>query len=173
MPLGNLTSQFFANVYLNELDYYIKHVLKVKYYIRYVDDFVILHNSKQHLEDCKERIDKFLKSELELNLHPDKSKIISMRKGVGFLGFRIFNRHILLKKSNLRAMKRKYYIFTRQYHKHTIEYDKIYDFLEGWFAYAKNANIYKYRMNLSKLISVDFPNEISTKEYGRMNKIIT
>lgn len=47
MPLGNLTSQFFANVYLNELDQFVKHKLKAKYYIRYVDDFVILHNSKQ------------------------------------------------------------------------------------------------------------------------------
>ena len=49
MPLGNLTSQFFANVYLNELDYFVKHELKVKYYIRYVDDFVILHSSKEYL----------------------------------------------------------------------------------------------------------------------------
>ena len=53
MPLGNLTSQFFANVYLNKLDQFIKHKLRVKYYIRYVDDFVILHNSKQQLENEK------------------------------------------------------------------------------------------------------------------------
>ncbi len=50
MPLGNLTSQFFANVYLNELDYFVKHKLKAKYYIRYVDDFVILHPSKSQLK---------------------------------------------------------------------------------------------------------------------------
>ena len=58
MPLGNLTSQFFANAYLNELDYFIKHKLKVKYYIRYVDDFVILHNSKEQLEKWKAEIEK-------------------------------------------------------------------------------------------------------------------
>ena len=64
MPLGNLTSQFFANVYLNELDYFVKHKLKAKYYIRYVDDFVILHTSKKQLEDWKQQIDKFLKEKL-------------------------------------------------------------------------------------------------------------
>ena len=61
MPLGNLTSQFFANVYLNELDYFVKHNLKAKYYVRYVDDFVILRNSKGQLKIWKEEIDKFLK----------------------------------------------------------------------------------------------------------------
>ena len=60
MPIGNLTSQFFANVYLNELDYFVKHDLKAKYYIRYVDDFVILHESKEELESYKMSIDEFL-----------------------------------------------------------------------------------------------------------------
>ena len=68
MPLGNLTSQFFANVYLNELDYFVKHKLKAKYYIRYVDDFVILHPSKSQLEIWKKQIEEFLKKELKLEL---------------------------------------------------------------------------------------------------------
>ena len=63
MPLGNLTSQFFANVYLNELDYFVKHKLKAKYYIRYVDDFVILHRSKKQLEIWKKEINGFLNEE--------------------------------------------------------------------------------------------------------------
>src|SRR3989344_330036 len=84
MPLGNLTSQFFANVYLNELDQFIKHKLKTKYYIRYVDDFVLLHHSKIVLENYKTEINEFLKSELKLELHPDKSKIFSLAKGTAF-----------------------------------------------------------------------------------------
>ena len=60
MPLGNLTSQFFANIYLNDLDYFVKHKLKAKYYIRYVDDFVILHTSKETLEIYKDKINKYL-----------------------------------------------------------------------------------------------------------------
>ena len=81
MPLGNLTSQFFANVYLNELDYFVKHKLKAKYYIRYVDDFVILHQSKEQLEIWKKQINHFLNTELKLELHPDKSKIVSLSNG--------------------------------------------------------------------------------------------
>ncbi|MEK6974413.1 MAG: reverse transcriptase domain-containing protein [Nanoarchaeota archaeon] len=75
MPLGNLTSQFFANVYLNELDKFIKHKLKARYYIRYVDDFIVLHNNKVILEDYKNQIDEFL-GIIKLELHPDKSKVV-------------------------------------------------------------------------------------------------
>ncbi|MCX6749062.1 MAG: reverse transcriptase domain-containing protein [Candidatus Pacearchaeota archaeon] len=101
MPLGNLTSQFFANVYLNELDYFIKQGLKAKYYIRYVDDFVILHNSREQLEEWKEKIDIFLREKLRLELHPEKSKVIPLSKGVDFVGFRCFYYFRLLRKRNI------------------------------------------------------------------------
>ncbi len=90
MPLGNLTSQFFANVYLNELDYFVKHKLKTKFYIRYVDDFIILHKSKLQLEIWKKEIEKFLIENLKLELNQQKSKIFSLSRGVDFVGFRIF-----------------------------------------------------------------------------------
>src|SRR3989344_6812212 len=92
MPIGNLTSQFFANVYLNELDHFVKHKLKAKYYIRYVDDFVILHKNKEILENYKKEIDNFLKT-IKLELHPDKSKIITIVKGFSLLGYRVFYHH--------------------------------------------------------------------------------
>jgi len=90
MPLGNLTSQFFANVYLNELDYFAKHKLKAKYYIRYVDDFIILHKSKLQLEKWKQEINEFLKKELKLELHQEKSRILPLSRGIDFVGFRNF-----------------------------------------------------------------------------------
>jgi hypothetical protein len=99
MPLGNLTSQFFANFYLNELDYFVKHKLKARHYLRYVDDFVILHRDKGILETRKQEIDLFLKQNLEIELHPEKSRIIPLNKGVTFLGFRIFSKYRLLKKT--------------------------------------------------------------------------
>src|SRR3989344_7939290 len=102
MPLGNLTSQFFANVYLNELDYFVKHNLKAKYHIRYVDDFVILHNSKEQLENWKIEIDRFLMEKLKIKLHPQKSKVISLSRGIDFVGFRNFYYHRLLRKRNIR-----------------------------------------------------------------------
>ncbi len=107
MPLGNLTSQFFANVYLNELDWFVKTKLKKKYYIRYVDDFVIFERDKGQLEFYKDEINIFLKNELNIWLHPDKSKILRLGHTINFLGFRVFYYHKLLKKSNIRKMKRK------------------------------------------------------------------
>jgi retron-type reverse transcriptase len=141
MPLGNLTSQFFANVYLNELDKFVKHNLKVKYYVRYVDDFVLLHPSKKQLEVWKERIGKFLREELKLELHPDKSKIISLSKGVDFVGFRNFYYFRLLRKRNLKNMKRKVESFS----KGEISREKMAEIFQGWNAYAKWVNSYKVR----------------------------
>ena len=138
MPLGNLTSQFFANVYLNELDKFVKHKLRAKYYIRYVDDFVILHSSKEQLEKWKEEIKIFLKEKLKLELHPDKSKIISLSKGVDFVGFRNFYHYRLLRKRNVRNIKRKIHLF--QYGKITDENFK--EIFQGWNAYASWANSY-------------------------------
>ena len=169
MPLGNLTSQFFANVYLNELDQYIKHKLKVKYYIRYVDDFVILDSDKTKLIKYKEDIIQFLKQKLNVELHPDKSKIITLRNRLTFLGFRVFYYHKLLKKSNIRKMRIKFGILNKYYKYRKIDYDSIYDFLEGWFAYAKQANTYILRKKLAEKIENTFPNEISTKEINKIS----
>ncbi len=136
MPLGNLTSQFFANVYLNELDKFVKHKLKVKYYLRYVDDFVILHKSKKQLKRWKTEIDNFLKNKLKIQLHPDKSRIINLSRGVDFVGFRNFYHHKLLRKRNVANMKRKINLFNKQ----EIDYDKFIEIFQGWKAYASWAD---------------------------------
>jgi RNA-directed DNA polymerase len=136
MPLGNLTSQFFANVYLNELDQYVKHTLKGKYYLRYVDDFVILHSSKWQLEIWKEQIDKFLKNELKVELHPDKSKVIPLSKGIDFVGFRNFYYYRLLRKRNIGEIISK----INAYNQNLISESQLSESLQGWCAYAKWAN---------------------------------
>ncbi len=99
MPIGNLTSQFFANVYLNELDQFVKHELKVKYYIRYVDDFVILHEDRKELERLRSKIDGFLKCNLKIGLHDEKTRVIALKRGITLLGFRVFYHYKLRKKS--------------------------------------------------------------------------
>ena len=101
MPLGNLTSQFFANIYLNELDQFVKQELKVKCYIRYVDDFVVMDNSLKKLEEWKKLIGSFLQEHLHLDLHPDKSKIIPAQRGIDFLGLKFFPRHKIMRKRNI------------------------------------------------------------------------
>jgi RNA-directed DNA polymerase len=148
MPLGNLTSQFFANVYLNELDQFVKHELKAKQYIRYVDDFVILHHSEEQLTEWKEKIAEFLREKLLLGLHPEKTRIILSKRGVDFLGLKVFPYHKLMKKRNIRSFKKKLRLICEKYNHGEIMYDEIYDFLEGWIAYAKNANTYNLRRKI-------------------------
>lgn len=87
LPLGNLTSQLFANIYLNEFDQFIKHKLKIKFYIRYTDDFVIFYQDKEFLQSLIPLISGFLSKKLHLKLHPNKISIISLRNGVDFLGW--------------------------------------------------------------------------------------
>ncbi len=171
MPLGNLTSQFFANVYLNELDWFVKSTLKAKYYIRYVDDFVILESDRRKLELYKKRINEFLKNKLNLQLHKDKSKIFKLGDSINFLGFRVFYYHKLLKKSNLRKMRTTFKILEGRYNHQEIDYDELYDFLEGWIAYTKNANTYKLRKKILADFESEFPNGIPSKEINRYHEI--
>lgn len=148
MPLGNLTSQFFANVYLNELDQFVKHKLKAKYYLRYVDDFVILHNSNKFLGDCKGKINNFLKTELKLELHPDKSKVIPLYKGIKLFGFRAFYYHKLLRKSNLRKFMRKLAELKKKLAFGLITEEDLTESIKGWTGYAMHGNTYKLRKGL-------------------------
>ena len=152
MPLGNLTSQFFANLYLNELDYFVKHELKAKYYIRYVDDFVILHNSKEQLEKWKDKINRFLRDKLKLELHSQKSKIIPLSHGIDFVGFRNFYYFRLLRKRNIKNMLSK----IKKYKLEELSKEKLLESFQGWQAYAKWANSYKLRkMVVKKIYAVD------------------
>ncbi|MBN2051903.1 group II intron reverse transcriptase domain-containing protein [Candidatus Woesearchaeota archaeon] len=171
MPLGNLTSQFFANVYLNELDKYVKHDLRAKYYIRYVDDFVIMHCSAEQLNEHKERINCFIKKRLGLQLHPDKSKIRPLHAGTNFLGLRVFPNHKLLKKSNIRKFRSKLSRIQAQYAEKEITYDKVYAFLEGWVTYAKNANSYNLRRKIAKEFEAKFKGNIAEVEINRWQKL--
>ena len=142
MPLGNLTSQFFANIYLNELDYFIKHNLKIKYYVRYVDDFIILDSSKSKLRTWKQQINTFLKGKLKLELHPDKSRIIPLSKGIDFVGFRNYYHFRLLRRRNLVNIKNK----IQEFKKNQLSYEKLLESFNGWFAYSKWADSH----NISK-----------------------
>ena len=148
MPLGNLTSQFFANIYLNELDYFVKHKLKAKYYIRYVDDFVVLNSNKEFLQDYKDKIINYLLN-LKLELHPDKSSILFIRNGITFLGYRIFYHYKLLRKSNIRKFGRNLKQKVKLYGS-GVTLEKLIKSLQGWFGYAIWANTYKFRKNIIK-----------------------
>jgi RNA-directed DNA polymerase len=148
LPLGNQTSQFFANVYLNDLDQFMKHRLKAKYYIRYVDDFVILHRDKAVLEMWRKEIDLFLSSNLRVELHPEKSKVERLEHGATFLGFRLFHKHRLLKKSNSKRIWKRLEKFKKGYDANEITSSEGLVRLEGWLAYAKFADTYNLRIRV-------------------------
>lgn len=86
LPIGNLSSQFFANILLNELDQFIKHELRIEYYTRYVDDMVLLHRSATVLNDAQERIEQFLALRLNLHINPKKTILQPVQRGVDFVG---------------------------------------------------------------------------------------
>ena len=156
MPLGNLTSQIFANLYLNDLDQFVKHKLKEKFYIRYMDDFVILHRSKEHLEYIRRLTSEFLSSELKLEMHPQKSKTISLHSGISFLGYRIFYNHKLLKKSNIRIFRRRLKEMIQEYKNNEISLEDIHNRTEAWLAYAEYANTFKLRRKIRNCVQ-DLP----------------
>ena len=144
MPLGNYTSKFFANVYLNELDYYVKHTLKAKYYIRYVDDFVILHRNKKRLKYFLEHINNFLPC-LKIKLHPEKTEIYALRNGINFLGYRIFYHYKLLRKRNIKYFMKKLEKNVSLYDNKEISEEQFESRINGWFGYAKFGNTFNFR----------------------------
>lgn len=107
MPIGSLTSQFFANVYLNELDQFVKHTLKVRGYVRYVDDFVLLADDPQTLLSWKIAIEGFLHERLRLALHPNKTVLQRCAQGIDFLGSIVFPDHRLARQRGVRALRRR------------------------------------------------------------------
>jgi len=104
LPLGNLTSQLFANVYMNRLDHFVKHALRARHYIRYSDDFVILSMDRVWLEAILPQIDGFLRAELKLSLHPGKVSIHTAASGIDFLGWVHFPDHRVLRTVTKRRM---------------------------------------------------------------------
>jgi retron-type reverse transcriptase len=111
LPIGSFTSQFFANLYLNELDQFIKHQLRVKYYIRYVDDFVLLAENSQMLLDWKLKIEEFLRLRLILAFHPQKIVLQQTTKGINFLGYIVRKNYLLVRKRVVKTFKRRLYFF--------------------------------------------------------------
>ena len=106
LPLGNLTSQLLVNIYMNEFDQFMKHKLKMKYYIRYADDFVILSQDKNYLQQISLKIQSFLRQHLDLFLHPDKISIETFASGVDYLGWVNFTDHRVLRAVTKKRMFR-------------------------------------------------------------------
>jgi len=107
LPLGNLTSQILVNIYMNEFDHFVKRELKIRYYIRYADDFVVFDANKKYLENTLPKIERFLESRLKLSLHPNKVSICTLASGIDFLGWVNFPNHRVLRTSTKKRMFKK------------------------------------------------------------------
>lgn len=153
IPIGNLTSQYYANMYLNELDQYIKRVLKVKYYVRYMDDFVIVLDSKEECKKIKKQIEDFLKDELLLELN-EKSRYYPSHMGVDFCGYRIFTTHRLLRNSNKIKIKKYVKTWNKLYNKKSLNIHKTLLSLKSWRGHISHCDSYKLERKI--LSSCDF-----------------
>ena len=140
LPIGNYTSQTFANVYLNEVDQYAKHILRLKYYFRYMDDIVAIVKTKKQAIRYLEAIRNFLKENLELELN-SKTQIFKSKQGVNFCGYKINEYRLKIRDKGKKKLKRKikklkYEIRTGQ--KSTKE---VYKYLVGHLGYIEIANV--------------------------------
>lgn len=144
LPIGSLTSQFFANVYLNELDQFIKHSIKIKNYVRYVDDFVIFGEKPEILIKNKKSIELFLENHLELKIHPNKTVIQRCNQGIDYLGAIIYPNHILTRQRSVKALRKRItwfkLIINNQAH-YSIS-TKNTSFSSGWNEWIKNHNCF-------------------------------
>ncbi|MCX6751378.1 MAG: reverse transcriptase/maturase family protein [Candidatus Nomurabacteria bacterium] len=148
VPIGNLTSQIFSNFYMNEFDQFIKHKLKVKYYARYTDDFIVVSKNKEYLVNLIPQINEFLNKNLELELHPKKVEIIPYHKGVDFLGYVVFPHHILVRKKTKKRIVNKLTLKLSQYQEGIIEKKTFQASLQSYLGVLSHANAYQFSENL-------------------------
>jgi len=179
IPLGNVTSQLFANVYLNELDKFIKHHLKMKYYLRYCDDFIILGSDKNFLKSLILKIDNFLKLNLNLSLHPNKIFIRKYHQGVDFLGYVSFPHYSILRNKTKKRMFRKIDLKVISFAVGELSLKSFKQTLCSYYGLLKHSNYYRLSKRLkifilSRLIKNPHINlEVSKLIRGFFNKILS
>lgn len=147
LPIGNLTSQFWANVYLNELDQFIKRRLHVRAYVRYVDDFLLFSGDKAELWAWKRALVDYLAS-LRLTLHERESTVYPTATGIPFLGLRLYPGHRLLKRKNGVAFQKRFLKWRKQVRRGELEMGKLRERVQGWVAHAQNADTWGLRRSL-------------------------
>lgn len=147
LPLGNYTSQMFANIYLNELDQYIKHNLKCKYYYRYMDDMVIMCANKAIAKDFLNKITIFLQENLKLSLN-SKTRIFKDIQGVNFCGYKINERRMKIRHTSKCRMKKKLKKYTNMLKEGKITLPEIQKSIAGWLGYVKHADSYNLRKSM-------------------------
>ena len=148
IPIGNLTSQLLANVYLHELDKFVKRELREPYYLRYMDDFVVMGPDKDHLHRIRQDIEAFLWERLRLTTN-DKTQVFPVAhrqgRGLDFLGFRMWPTHRRLRKQSIRRMRRKMRAYARRYAAGRVDLDQVGASVQSWVGHASHADTHQLR----------------------------
>jgi RNA-directed DNA polymerase len=147
LPIGNLTSQQWANVYLNPLDQFVKRELKCAAYLRYCDDFLLFHDDKAQLHQWRQEIILFLQT-LRLTLHEGKSAVFPVRLGVNFVGFRVFPTYRRLRRDNVRRAYRRLRELRAAYAAGDIPQERVSISVRSWIAHSQYAASYGLRRQL-------------------------
>ena len=151
LPIGNLTSQLCANIYLHELDEFVKHSLREKHYARYMDDFIVVHPDKAHLQRVRAQVEDFLARRLRLKTnHKTQVFPLSILRGraLDFLGYRIWATHRRLRKSSISRITLTLRTLQRQYAEGRISLDRIGQSVTSWVAHATHADAYGLRTRI-------------------------
>ena len=150
MPIGSLTSQLFANVYLNELDKFVKHSLKMKHYIRYMDDFIIFSENKTELHYILNEIENFLKTKLELELN-NKTRIHPVKTGVEFVGYIHFYNKTRIRKSSWKRFKKHLKTTKKSYDKNVINKETYNNTISSYYGHLKHT---KNKKIINKIVKM-------------------
>ncbi len=147
LPIGNLTSQFFANLYLNGFDHFVKEQLRAKKYLRYVDDFALFSDDRNFLTQARPASEKYLET-LRLKIHPIKSQLFETRYGANFVGFRILPERTRVRNDNLRRSRLRIKQMQKDYAQGKVSLDKLVQRLQSWEAHLKHGDTYRLRRSI-------------------------
>lgn len=148
LPIGNLTSQFWANVYLHQLDMFVKQSLRCRAYLRYMDDFVLFSNDKAQLHAWKRAIEDFLATRLRLVLHPKKSLVFPVKVGLDFCGFRLYPTHRRLRRSAIRRFVQRFRGQRAAFWRGEIALADLTTSVQSWVAHAAHGDTWRLRDRL-------------------------
>ncbi|MEG0873480.1 MAG: RNA-directed DNA polymerase [Clostridia bacterium] len=171
IPIGNYTSQFFANIYLNELDQFAKHNLHLKYYVRYMDDFIIILKSKEECKKIKKEIELFLHENLELELN-HKSHYYPHKFGLDFCGYRIFTTHRLLRTNSKKKIKRKVSSLNKMYRNNSLDFKRAMFSINSWIGHSSHANTYTLRKKIINKCDFLYTSKVIEDEENYIHNLI-
>jgi retron-type reverse transcriptase len=144
LPIGNLTSQFFANVYLNGFDHFVKEKLKITRYVRYVDDFALFSDDYDLLKEARLALEDYLVS-LRLKIHPVKSQLIATKHGANFLGFRVLPHCIRVRNENLKRARRRLRNLQADLAQGKITIRDVSQSIRSWVAHLEHGDTWRLR----------------------------